>query len=125
MTAASMKLKVNFRTCRRDGESDPAPEVTGPTQIARRIALAHHIEDLIERGELRDYAEAADRLGLTGWVRNGTDGQTVEVVVEGNEAALVELEAALQQGPPGAAVDSVESERTGEPQDFSNFTVQT
>ena len=65
MTAPSMKVKVRFRT-RRDGdEPAPAPKAVGPAPIARRIALAHHIENLIERGELRDYAEAADRLGLT------------------------------------------------------------
>jgi hypothetical protein len=29
------------------------------------LALAHHIEDLVERGVLLDYADAARRLGLT------------------------------------------------------------
>ena len=66
----------------------------------------------------------AERLGLTGWVRNGADGQTVEVTAEGNEAALEALEAALQQGPPSAVVDSVESDRTEEIQGFSNFTLR-
>ncbi|MFO1052239.1 MAG: hypothetical protein U1F36_08500 [Planctomycetota bacterium] len=32
---------------------------------ARRLALAHLIERLIELGMLRDYADAAERLGLT------------------------------------------------------------
>ncbi len=67
----------------------------------------------------------AERLGLTGWVRNGANGQTVEVVAEGDEAALGEFEAILRQGPPGAVVDSLESERTEETQGFSDFTVQT
>ena len=65
MTAPTLKLKVRFRTCRRGDAPEPRPKVAGTTSIARRIALAHHIEDLIERGELRDYADAADRLGLT------------------------------------------------------------
>ena len=63
MTAPSMKVKVRFRTCRSGDE--PTPKPIGTATIARRIALAHHVEDLIERGELRDYAEAAERLGLT------------------------------------------------------------
>ncbi len=67
----------------------------------------------------------AERLGLTGWVRNGADGQTVEVVAEGDEAALVEFEAILRRGPPGAIVESVDSERTEETQGFLGFTVQT
>ena len=66
----------------------------------------------------------AERLGLTGWVRNGADGQTVEVIAEGEEAALEDLETALRQGPPGAVVTSVESDRTEEIQGFSGFTVQ-
>ena len=66
----------------------------------------------------------AQRLGLTGWVRNGAGGQTVEVVAEGDEAALDQLETALRQGPPYAVVDSVESDRTEETQGFSDFTVQ-
>ena len=66
----------------------------------------------------------ANRLGLTGWVRNGAGGQTVEVVAEGDEAALDELKAALRQGPTYAVVDSVESDRTEETQGFSDFTVQ-
>ncbi|MFQ5473306.1 MAG: hypothetical protein ACE5FA_10540, partial [Dehalococcoidia bacterium] len=52
-------------TCRRGDQPAPKPRIVGRTPIAHRIALAHHIEDLIERGELRDYAEAAERLGLT------------------------------------------------------------
>ena len=66
----------------------------------------------------------AQRLGLTGWVRNGAGGQTVEVVAEGDEAALEELEAVLRQGPTYAVVDSVDSDRTEETQGFSDFTVQ-
>ena len=65
MTAPSLTVKVRFRTCRNGDESEPVPKAVGTVTIARRIALAHHIEDLIERGELRDYAEAAERLGLT------------------------------------------------------------
>ncbi len=65
MTAPTLKVKVRFRTCRNGDEPKPVPKAVGTATIARRIALAHHIEDLIERGELRDYAEASERLGLT------------------------------------------------------------
>lgn len=43
----------------------PAPPPPRPSRAARMLALAHHIEDLVERGVLRDYADAARRLGLT------------------------------------------------------------
>lgn len=61
----SLTVKVAFRTCRRHDEPVPAPKPTGPTTIARRIALAHHVEALIQRGELRDLGHAAERLGIT------------------------------------------------------------
>jgi predicted XRE-type DNA-binding protein len=65
MTAPSIKVRVRFRSCRRDDEPAPVDVPDGPTAIARRMALAFHIENLIERGELRDYAEAAERLGVS------------------------------------------------------------
>lgn len=63
MTAPTLKLKVAFRTCRRTAA--PAPRPAGPTAIARRLALAHRIEELIAAGELASYADAAQRFGLT------------------------------------------------------------
>ncbi len=33
--------------------------------MSRQLALAHYVELLIEQGRLRDYADAARRLGLT------------------------------------------------------------
>ena len=55
---------------------------------------------------------AADRLGLTGWVMNGADERTVELVAEGPAASLDQLERLLQQGPPGAVVDEVRASRS-------------
>lgn len=63
MTAIAMTVK--FRTARRRPEPAPAPAAKPASGIARRIALAHHIEGLIDRGHLRDYADAAHRLGLS------------------------------------------------------------
>jgi acylphosphatase len=51
----------------------------------------------------------ADRLGVTGYARNLPDGR-VEVVAEGPDAALAELEEVLRRGPSFAAVDGVERE---------------
>lgn len=38
---------------------------SGPSRAARMLALAYHVEDLVERGVLRGYAEAARALGIT------------------------------------------------------------
>ncbi len=52
----------------------------------------------------------AERLGVRGWVRNRRDG-SVEVVVEGEPAAVDALVAWCHQGPPMARVDAVELTR--------------
>jgi acylphosphatase len=50
--------------------------------------------------------EAARGLGLAGWVRNLRDGR-VEVLAEGNDAALAALRDACARGPLLARVDAV------------------
>jgi acylphosphatase len=52
----------------------------------------------------------ARELGLTGWVRNGADGELL-VHAEGPEDALAALEAFLREGPPSARVDEAGVER--------------
>ena len=49
----------------------------------------------------------ATELRLVGWARNLSDGR-VEVVAQGGETALSELERSLQHGPPYARVTGVE-----------------
>ena len=49
----------------------------------------------------------AAALGVSGFVRNLPDG-SVEVVAEGSEALMTELEAQLRKGPSFARVGSVE-----------------
>jgi acylphosphatase len=56
----------------------------------------------------RDTCErVASGLGVRGWVRNRPDG-TVEVVAEGERAAVDGLLAWCSEGPPRARVDGIE-----------------
>ncbi len=57
-------------------------------------------------------ARHARAIGLTGYARNLPDG-SVEVVVDGPESSLPELERLLRTGPAHARVEHVE--RTQEP----------
>ena len=49
----------------------------------------------------------AERLGLTGWVRNHDDG-SVRLEVQGPADAVEELVGWLHDGPPAARVDGVQ-----------------
>ncbi|NQU40822.1 MAG: acylphosphatase [Lentisphaerae bacterium] len=50
--------------------------------------------------------DEAMRLGVTGWVRNLSDGR-VEVTAEGTKATLKRFRAWLAHGPLGARVEAV------------------
>lgn len=65
----------------------------------------------------------ADALGLTGWVMNGDDERSVELVAEGDPASLVELERQLHAGPSGARVEAVEASRQPASDEFSGFGI--
>ena len=57
---------------------------------------------------------AADRIGVTGWVRNLRDG-TVEAVVHGAPDDVARMLVWAHRGPPGAHVASVDvTEAIGE-----------
>ncbi len=66
----------------------------------------------------------AGRLGLDGWVANQADG-SVEVVVEGSEAALGELVLMLWEGPPGASVGGVDVRHEPARGNIAGFTIRS
>jgi acylphosphatase len=66
----------------------------------------------------------ASKLGLTGYVRNLSGGDTVEVLAEGERKQLEELISSLKVGPPAAKVQRVVanwSEYTGS---YSGFKIR-
>lgn len=62
-------------------------------------------------------------LGLAGYVRNGNDGRSVEVVAEGPASALEELLRHLHRGPYMARVDEVEASWSDESGNYETFDV--
>ncbi len=68
-------------------------------------------------------ARHANRLGLTGWVRNLPDGR-VELLAVGEPELLGELESSLRVGPPHAWVEGVEiSEISEEHAQYKGFDI--
>lgn len=88
----------------------------------RRVTL--RIQGKVQGVFFRESArQEGSRLGLTGWVRNRSDG-SVEAVVEGEPGMLEEFIRWCHRGPAQARVTGVEradGEATGE---FGQFIVE-
>ena len=64
------------------------------------------------------------RLGLTGWVRNLSDGR-VEALADGEAARLSQFEAELRRGPSMASVTKLlETEVRDESEHFNSFEIR-
>ena len=66
------------------------------------------IRGLVQGVGYRDaLCREAERLGVTGWVRNRSNGE-VEALAQGSDAALDALQSWARRGPPAARVTQVE-----------------
>lgn len=72
-----------------------------------RIAASLRIEGRVQGVGFRWWAvDRAERLGLSGWARNRSDG-AVEILAIGEADAVDALEQACAEGPPAARVTAV------------------
>ncbi|MDD5126643.1 MAG: acylphosphatase [Dehalococcoidales bacterium] len=67
--------------------------------------------------------QTAQRLGVTGYVRNREDG-SVETRAEGDRGQLEKLLEYLREGPSHAHVDSIEVDWSEESGQYSEFTIE-
>ena len=95
--------------------------MTQPTGRARaHVLLAGQVQGV---GFRYATADEAERLGLTGWVRNLDNGQ-VEAVFEGEAAAVDAMLEWCQAGPPGSWVRDVKVRRDEPPEGFRRFEIR-
>jgi acylphosphatase len=87
--------------------------------IARRYTVTGEVQGVGFRWSAQGEAE---RLGVVGRVRNRTDG-AVEILAQGERAAMDEFAAWLERGPRFARVADVDVEPV-EPFDADSFEVQ-
>lgn len=72
----------------------------------------------------RDYTRSeAERLGVSGWVRNRSDG-AVEVLISGEEHKVDQMVEWLYQGSPMSRVSSVEVDSAESPGDLRGFEIR-
>jgi acylphosphatase len=70
------------------------------------------------------FRHEAEKLGVTGWVRNRHDG-SVEALLQGSKTSVDALVAWARRGPPGSRVEDVQA-TTAVPADqqaFADFVV--
>ncbi|MGA7595366.1 MAG: acylphosphatase [Gallionella sp.] len=69
-----------------------------------RLEIHGRVQGVFFRDSMR---REAQRLGITGWVRNRSDG-SVEAAVQGEPAAVDVIVRWSHQGPPHARVERIE-----------------
>ncbi len=67
--------------------------------------------------------EVAQALGLTGWIRNLSDGN-VEALVQGEKEKIEKLIEWCKKGPAGAKVNNVNITWGNAQEEFKNFDVK-
>lgn len=88
--------------------------------VTRQIRVSGRVQGVGFRYALCDEAE---RVGVTGWVRNRTDG-TVEAVLQGSAEAVEALLAWTRRGPPGSRVLEVQAKALEQSESFARFELK-
>jgi acylphosphatase len=85
----------------------------------RRVVVSGRVQGVFFRDTARRMAESR---GVSGWVRNRSDG-SVEAVFEGVEQAVKAMVDFCRQGPRGADVEQIEV-REEEPEGLEGFEIR-
>jgi acylphosphatase len=92
-----------------------------PSEFARvRVKISGRVQGVYFRASA---LQQAQKLGLTGWVMNCSDG-SVEALAEGARAKLDELIAWCRLGPSGARVTNVDIKWESPEHGFRGFTIK-
>lgn len=87
--------------------------------IRAHVCISGRVQGVFYRSTTRDRAE---QLGLTGWVRNTSDGK-VEAIFEGEETAIKDMIAWCHKGPGFADVSDVTVEYQKFLGEFEEFCI--
>jgi acylphosphatase len=105
-----------------DNELVVAQGDRGAAMAKKRVVA--RVAGLVQGVSFRAYAlQEARNLGLSGWVRNRSDG-TVEAVLEGEAEKIARMIAWLHTGSPHAQVNKVEVAEVQPLNDATAFTIR-
>lgn len=90
------------------------------SQARVHFFISGRVQGVYFRAHTRDEAK---KRGLTGWVKNRSDGR-VEAVLEGNEDDIQSMISWCRQGPPRAMVTDVSVEGETYQGEFSDFIIR-
>jgi acylphosphatase len=88
-------------------------------RVARRVVVHGSVQGVFFRDSTRRKAQSR---GVSGWVRNCSDG-TVEALFEGDPDAVETMVAFAREGPRGAQVEHVEVEDSS-PEGLDGFQIR-
>lgn len=84
------------------------------------IKIIGRVQGVFFRAEAEEKARS---LGLTGWVRNASDG-AVEILAQGEEVVLLQFIDWCHKGPSRAHVENVVVEFRELKEKFTTFTIE-
>lgn len=81
------------------------------------------IHGIVQHVGFRNFVRKnAEKLGITGWVKNNFDG-SVEAIFEGDDGAVSEIIEKCKKGPLLALVDKVEVREEEPRKEFDEFHI--
>ena len=101
-------------------DDDPDEEDFRPTEARVHVFVSGRVQGVCFRLYTRRQAQ---RIGVTGWVRNRWDGR-VEAVFEGSDHAVQRAVAWCRIGSPDAHVKQVEVEYEPSTGEFRSFSIR-
>jgi len=89
-------------------------------KVRAHVVVSGRVQGVFFRAETQ---EKAKELGISGWVKNLSEGR-VEAVFEGERAKVEQMVEWAKKGPPGAIVDHLDLSWEEHQGEFSNFEIR-
>ncbi|MDD4924665.1 MAG: acylphosphatase [Dehalococcoidales bacterium] len=93
--------------------------------MADKASIRVLVHGRVQGVYFRDFTcRKASEYDLAGYVKNLSDGRTVEVYAEGEKAALEKLVSHLRVGPPNAVVEEITVSYGDYAESFNSFDIR-